>query len=238
MFQFCKAGFNYYNIDYEVAAKGREHDSDDLLAFGSPGNDFFWIWKFGNLQSQLGSPTARTPSTPPANEASSELQFQKGVIQINRNLYFNPPQYRIFTSDEIIKRNAAQCSTTHPVCAKVKTRDLNARMPMPPGGPIDPLDKCPGQLKIQAIKQCQAAQAEWNTLRNNRPWKRDITIPQRPQTQPPSPSKPGCPPDCHIITLVPASSKSCQLENSPPGCDKEAAMANNKDCRAKLDQCA
>ncbi|MCJ1275435.1 hypothetical protein MMC21_003238, partial [Puttea exsequens] len=240
VYQWCRAGFKYSSIDYEQAAKAREPEVNALLIFGAPGNAYFWIWKFASLLPTLGNPIARTPSVPTTGEAGSELPFELGVLQI-LDLAANPPQFRVFTNAQIAARAAAQCSTTpDPVCTDLKPKPrLRGRSPTPmqKDGPII---KCtPGDKKAQA-KQCRDAKAAWAAAQKDAPWRSDVTVPKPAAPAPAPPVKPvkaGCPPDCEIVTLVPATSKSCRFDEPPPGCDRAWAEENNRVCRAKMGQC-
>ena len=239
-FQLCKAGFDPTALPLEQEAYGREGEVDALLVPGLPGNAFFWIWKFANLQPALGFPIARAPSSPDPNDRLIELPFQNGVLQIS-NPGEDTPLYRTFTNQEIALRGPANCNA-NPPCYDSRRRHLTrSPMPMPPDGPPQ---KCDKETKDALAKQCRDAKDAWNGIVVKRQWQSNVTIPKKTET-PSSPGddtpqptpKPGCPPNCHIIQLVPISSHSCQLDNPPDGCDHEAANENNKDCHQKIAAC-
>ncbi|MCJ1275931.1 hypothetical protein MMC21_003736 [Puttea exsequens] len=205
IYQWCRAGFRYSAIDFEVEAKSREPEVNSLLIFGAPGNAYFWLWKFKDLSPTLGNPVARAPLHPSIGEAGSELPFQSGTLQI-RDLRDNPPSYRIFTPGEIAQRAAAQCNpdaTPPPVCPgdkKTKRRSLLSLLrrtptptPMQKDGSVGPPCK-PGN-KAASAKKCRDAKAVWTKLEASRAWVADITIPKPPVVPPPPPPKPGVRPN-------------------------------------------
>ena len=49
---------------------------------------------------------------------------------------------------------------------------------------------------------------------------------------------PGCPSTCHIIQIIPPTSKSCKLPNPPLGCDRAETIANNKECNKDRARCS
>ena len=234
LFQWCSHG-GYSASPLEADAIAKQTQMDDILLFGAPGNDFFQVWKNQYLQPIIGFPLDKDFTT--VDDTIRELPFQRGLLQIKDRAC-----YRTFTIDEAANRPKSVCNPNYPCYDKRSTSARpRRRSPLPPENPPEggdgPRVPCSKDEKDARDKACRDAQAEWKAL-ENRPWNCDVTIAKpEPVQEPPAP-KPGCPPNCDLITIVPLTSKSCQFDNPPKGCDHEAAEANNKECNRLRAACA
>ena len=219
LFQWCSNG-GYSAITLEVDAYAQQTKMNGLLLFDSnnrQGNEFFQIWRSRNLGPSLGNPIAQMYTTV---SSIRELPFQRGLMQIK-----DGPCFRTFNNDETSIRAQSDCN---PDARCRKRRDALRG----PGN--DPPDPCDTEETKAANKACTDAKATWSSL-ESRGWACDLNLPV-PGAQP-APQKPGCPPACEIIPRVSHTSKSCQFEDPPLGCDWEAADENNANCMDERAKC-
>ena len=220
LFQWCSNG-GYSAITLEVDAYAQQTKMNDLLLFDSAhqrGNEFFQVWRTQNLGSLLGNPIAQTYTT---TSNIRELPFQRGLMQIT-----DGPCFRTFNSDEASIRAQSNCN------ANAKCLDSRDALRGPGNDPPTPCDREEAEAARIA---CTNAKSAWNSL-NARAWTCNLNLPV-PGAQPP-PQKPGCPPDCEIVPHVSHTSKSCQFDDPPPGCDWGAVDESNAQCRAERARCA
>ena len=236
LFEWCSAG-SYTGSPYEADPIAKQTQMDEILLFGASGNDFFQIWKYQYLQPILGFPLEKTYTT--VDDSIRELSFQKGLLQIKDRAC-----YRTFTIDEAANQEKSNCNpdSNYPCHDKrsSSTRPLR-RSPLPPEFPNQngdgPNTPCSVEEKAAKAKACRDAKAAWSDLQT-RAWICDITILKPEPVQAAPTPKPGCPPACDLIALVPVTSHSCQLDDPPKGCDHEEAEASNKECNRLRAACA
>lgn len=231
LFQWCSNG-GYDKITLEVDAYATQHKVDSLLFFDvnhQQGNEFFQVWRTRNLGPQLGNPIAQTYTS--LSPSLRELPFQRGTLQIQ-----DGPCFRTFTTDEILAREAAKCSTTAKCFAKRVPRPLmNTKGPKDGDpGPTGPKEPCTNDEKVAQAQACQDSKNKWNAV-SNRGWTCNLGLPVPPP--PPPPPKPGCPASCSIERPVPITSHSCQFDDPPIGCNASDLEAANAECKAQQKYC-
>jgi hypothetical protein len=83
LYQWCKNGYHYGQIRYELEAAETEQHMNYFLD-QDVGYAFFEYWKARNLQPVIGYPTEKMPQTIPGSGGEwdeVEVQFQQGVLQ-------------------------------------------------------------------------------------------------------------------------------------------------------------
>ena len=87
LYQFCRAGFSYSRIAYEVEARNAAGRIANLL---TNGRSFFLYWRARALYGKLGYPVEVNYRD--VSRDVRELRFQKGKVQINHTK--NPDCHR------------------------------------------------------------------------------------------------------------------------------------------------
>ena len=87
LYQYCRAGFKYTGIAYEVEARNAAIRIQNLLVNG---RGFFLYWRARALYAKLGYPV--DVNYHDVSHDRRELAFQKGKVQIKHTQ--NPPCHR------------------------------------------------------------------------------------------------------------------------------------------------